>query len=73
MKKLKALLKEKSTGVQVAIPKSLDNEIELFQKVWKVRHGKKLSKQHIVLLMMSHGIDGIKKDREAMVKEMFDK
>lgn len=55
MAKLEELLQEETKGSRLQIPMSLYDTIISYQKAYKLKHNRKISREHIIVKMMMFG------------------
>ena len=69
LKELNLILEEEKKGTIVNVPTSLRKEILGFQKAHELRHKTYISIEHIVLIGLLHGLDGLHNEAEQMIGE----
>lgn len=67
---LEEVKQEENKGSRLQIPLSLLDEITKFQKAYRQLYNNKISREDVILMMMLHGKDGLKKDRLDIIKEI---
>jgi len=65
------LLAEESKGSRLQIPSSLQEAISTFQEAYRERNNKKISREHVIVLMMAHGAEGLASEGSGMLKEVY--
>lgn len=63
------LLEEESKGSRLQIPSSLQEAISTFQEAYRERNNRKISREHVVLLMMAHGAQGLAGEAAILTEE----
>ena len=69
-KKLEKLLKEDSKWIRVKVPESIGKEVKKYQDAYRKLNGKGITKEHVLLIMWSYGLAGIKSETRHM-KQAF--
>ena len=61
---MEELLQEESKGSRLQIPLSLLDKITAYQKAYKLKHNRKISREHVIIKMMMFGTAQL--DNEAL-------
>lgn len=70
-KELEKVLKESTKDVRMHIPKSIMDVVETYQKIYKLKHGKFISKHNAIVQLMLFGLPTLKKESKEIKKELI--